>query len=607
MIARAIGLLAGGLLAGLGLWAGTAQAQDAPRCPEPACAAVAGGRTEGWAPQSRAEVIARRGIVTSSQPLATQAGLAILRRGGNAVDAAVATAAVLGVVEPFSTGIASDLFMIVWDAKTKKLHALAAAGTAPTGATPQHFADLGYGKDPKNWALGSGMPSGGILTVTVPGAVWGWDAALKRFGTMGFGDVLADAEYYAREGFPLSPRIADDWMPMPKALSGPLPLKACCTDHDPDTLSVWTPGGQAPKVGEMFRNPGLARAFALLRQQGADAFYKGDIAKAIVAKSTALGGTMTAADLAGYKGEWVDLLHTRYQGHDVYELPPPTQSWGALEMLNILEACVPVWSPGQTLASLGPKSPRYWHYLIEAKKLAYADLSAWNGDPKFVTVPVERLTSKAYAASLCRQVDPARAKATTPGPADRSGDTVVLATADADGNVVALVNSISSVWGSGLTVKEFGMILHNRGVQFSLDPASPNIIAPGKRPYHTLAAGFVLKDGAPMLSLLLMGGDMQAQGHGQVLVNMLDLGANVQMATDMARFRHGQVSDQLTLEPALDALVGADLKAMGHRLGKPGSGLVGGYQAIRIGRDKDGKPVYRAGSDHRKDGQAAGW
>ncbi len=596
------------LLLGIGLWAGmagAAQAQSPPplRCPQPACDAVPGGRTEGWAPQSRAEVIARRGIVTSSQPLASEAGLAILRRGGNAVDAAVATAAVLGVVEPFSTGIASDLFMIVWDAKTKKLHALAAAGTAPTGATPERFAALGYRGDPKNWALGSGMPSGGILTVTVPGAVWGWDAALKRFGTMGFADVLADAEYYARDGFPVSPRIADDWAPMPRAL----PLQGCCTQHDPDTLAVWLPGGRAPAVGEMFRNPGLARAFALLRRKGPDAFYKGEIAQAILAKSAALGGSMTAADLAGYKGEWVDLLHTRYQGHDVYELPPPSQSWGALEMLNILEACVPVWSPGQTLASLGPRSPRFWHYLVEAKKLAYADLSAWNGDPAMVKVPVERLTSKAYAASLCSRVDPGRARATAPGPADRSGDTVVLATADAQGNVVAMVNSISSVWGSGLTVKDFGLILHNRGVQFSLDPASPNIIAPGKRPYHTLAAGFVLKDGAPWLSLLLMGGDMQAQGHGQVLVNMLDLGANVQMATDMARFRHGQVSDQLTLEPELDRLVGRDLAAMGHRLGRPGSDLVGGYQAIRISRDADGGPVFSAGSDHRKDGQAVGW
>jgi gamma-glutamyltranspeptidase/glutathione hydrolase len=507
------------------------------------------------------------------------------------------------VVEPFSTGIASDLFMIVWVAKEKKLYALAAAGTAPTGATPARYAGLGYGKDPKNWALGSGMPSRGILTVTVPGAVWGWDAALKRFGTMGFAEVLADAEHYARDGFPVSPRIADDWWPLPRAL----PLKACCTDHDPETLATWTINGKPPRVGEMFRNPGLARAFALLRKEGADAFYKGDIARAVIAKSNALGGTMTAADMAGYRGEWVDLVHTRYQGHDIYELPPPTQSWGALEMLNILEACVPVWSPGQTLATLGPRSPRYWHYLVEAKKLAYADLAAYNGDPKFSTVPVARLTSKAHAASLCKQVDPTKARATEPGPADRSGDTVVLATADAEGNVVALVNSISSVWGSGLTVADYGLILHNRGVQFSLDPASPNIIAPGKRPYHTLAAGFVMKDGAPLLSLLLMGGDMQAQGHAQVLVNMLDLGANVQMATDMARFRHGQVSDQLTLEPELDRLVGKDLAAMGHRLGTPGSDLVGGYQAIRIETGRDGKPVYRAGSDHRKDGQAAGW
>ena len=596
MMQRIIGL---GLLASL---AWPAAAQEA-RCPEPACAAVAGGRTEGWAAQSRAEVIARNGMVTSSQPLATQAGLAILRRGGNAVDAAVATAAVLGVVEPFSTGIASDLFMIVWVAKEKKLYALNAAGTAPTGATPARYAELGYGRDPKNWTLGSGMPPAGILTVTVPGAVWGWDAALKRFGSMGFADVLAGAELYARDGFPVSPRIADDWTPLPRALA----LKACCTDHDPDTLSVWTPGGKGPKVGEMFRNPGLARAFALLRKDGPSAFYQGDIGRAIIAKSQALGGAMTAADLASYKGAWVDLVQTRYQGHDVFELPPPSQSWGALEMLNILEACVPVWSPGQTLASLGPRSPRYWHYLIEAKKLAYADLAAWNGDPRFSKVPVERLISKSYAASLSVRVDPARAAVTKPGPADRSGDTVVLATADADGNVVAMVNSISSVWGSGLTVKDYGLILHNRGVQFSLDPASPNIIAPGKQPYHTLAAGFVMKDGAPLLSLLLMGGDMQAQGHGQVLVNMLDLGANVQMATDMARFRHGQVSDQLTLEPALDALVGADLKAMGHRLGPPSSGAMGGYQAIRIEKDNDGKPVYRAGSDHRKDGQAAGW
>jgi gamma-glutamyltranspeptidase/glutathione hydrolase len=585
------------------LLATAAQAQPrTPDCPAPACNAVAGSRIEGWPRQSRAEVIAQHGMVTSSQPLATQAGLAILRRGGNAIDAAVATAAVLGVVEPFSTGIASDLFMIVYVARDKKLYALNASGTAPTGATPDRFAALGYHADPDNWGFSSGMPSGGILTVTVPGAVWGWDAALKRFGTMGFNDVLADAALYADEGFPVSPRIAADWI-MPKAL----PLKACCTSFDPDSVATWLPAGRKPLAGEIFRNPGLARALRLLQAQGSAAFYTGDIARAIVAKSDALGGTMTRADLAGYRGEWVEPVHTSYRGHDVYELPPPSQDWAALEMLNILEACVPAWSNGGTLASLGPQSPLYWHLMVEAKKLAYADLYAFNGDPNFIKVPLDRLLSKAYATSLCGRVDPARATATRPGSPQPGGDTVVLSAADAQGNVVAMVNSIASVFGSGLTVADYGMILHNRGYQFTLDGRSPNIIAPGKRPYNTLAAGFVMRAGAPVMSLLLMGGDMQSQGHAQALVNILDLGANVQMATDMARFRHSQVPNLLTLEPELDALVGRQLTAMGHRLTPPGSDSVGGYQAIMIAPHASGPPVYRAGSDHRKDGQAAGW
>ena len=590
-------LLAAALLAANGV-----MAQQRDDCTTPACAAVSGSRTSGWLAQSRSPVLAARGVVTSSQPLASQAGLAILRRGGNAVDAAVAAAAVLGVVEPQSTGMASDLFMIIWSAKDKKLYALNASGTAPSGATPQHYAELGYKADPANWGIGSGLPPYGILTVTVPGAVWGWDAALKRFGTLGFADVLADAEHYAANGFPVAQRVAHEW-DLPNAL----PLKGCCTAPDPDTLAAWTVNGKPPQEGDVFRNPGVGRAFALLRKEGAKAFYTGDIARAIVAKSTALGGTMTMADLAGYKGEWVDLVHTSHNGHEVYELPPPSQSWAALEMLNILEACVPVWAPGQTLASLGPTDKRYWHFMVEAKKLAYADLTAFNADPNFVAVPVARLTSKAYAASLCSQVDPAKARPTRGGPADRVGDTVVLSTADADGNMVALVNSVASGWGSGVTVPDYGFILHNRGVQFTLDTKSPNIIAPGKRPYNTLAAGFVLKDGAPFLSLLLMGGDMQAQGHAQALVNILDLGANVQQATDMARFRHAQVSDRLTLEPLLDARFHADLAAMGHKVTNPGSGAMGGYQAIMVKTGKDGSRSYAAGSDHRKDGLAAGW
>jgi gamma-glutamyltranspeptidase/glutathione hydrolase len=584
------------------LLAAATQAQPAPHCPEPACSAVSGSRTEGWPRQSRAEVIAQHGMVTSSQPLATQAGLAILRRGGNAIDAAIATSAVLGVVEPFSTGIAGDFFLIVYSARDKKLYALDASGTAPSGATPDRFTALGYTADPDNWGISSGMPGGGILTVTVPGAVRGWDAALKRFGTMGFNEVLADAALYADKGFPVSPRIAADWI-MPKGL----PLKACCTALDPDSVATWLPGGKAPTTAEIFRNPGLARALKLLQTEGADAFYTGDIARAIVAKSDALGGSMTRADLAAYRAQWVEPVATRYRGHDVHELPAPSQGWGALLILNILEACVPVWSPGGSLAALGPRDPRYWHFLIEAKKLAYAEQFAFNADPRFVPVPLDRLLSKAHARSLCSRVDPARAAPTRPGKPEPGGDTVVLSTADREGNVVAVVHSIASVFGSGLTVADYGMILHNRGVQFTLDRRSPNIIAPGKRPYNTLAAGFVMRDGAPVMSLLLMGGDMQSQGHAQALVNILDLGANVQMATDMARFRHGQVGNRLTLEPELDALVGPQLATMGHQLTRPGSDLVGGYQAIIVTPQPSGPPVYRAGSDHRKDGQAAGW
>jgi gamma-glutamyltranspeptidase/glutathione hydrolase len=317
---------------------------------------------------------------------------------------------------------------------------------------------------------------------------------------------------------------------------------------------------------------------------------------------------MTRADLAGYRGQWVDPVHSSYRGHDVYELPPPSQDWAALEMLNILEACVPVWSPGKPLAALGPRDPRYWHLLIEAKKLAYADLFAFNADPDHVPVPIARLLSKDHARSLCAKVDPARASVTRRGGAIQPpGDTVVLSTADAQGNMVSMVISIASGFGSGVTVPGYGLILHNRGVQFTLDPASPNLIAPGKRPFNTLAAGFVMKKGAPLMTLLLMGGDMQSQGHAQALVNMIDLGADVQMATDMARFRHSQVPNLLTLEPELDALIGKQLAAMGHQLTPPSSGVMGGFQAIRREAQPEGPPVWRAGSDHRKDGQAAGW
>lgn len=591
---------------------GAAQGQTSPgraSCEDtskpPACQALRGERAEGWTAQSRAEVIAQHGMVVTSQPLAAQAGLNVLKRGGDAVDAAVATAAVLSVVEPMNVGVAGDLFAIVYVAKSHKLYALNASGTAVADATPEHFAALGYHPLPATVSPTLGMPIHGVLTVTTPGSVWGWGALEARFGKLGFSDVLRSAIDYAENGFPVSQRIAHDWR-LPNAL----PLRRCCSSPDPDSVATWYVDGHPPTTGQVFRNPDLAKTLRTLQHDGAGAFYRGDIAQAIVKKSAALGGGMTQRDLANYQGEWVDLAHTTYHGHDVYELPPPSQAWATLEMLNILEACVPIWSPGRSLGDLGPTSPLYWHLMVEAKKLAFADLLEANADPRFAKTAWATLMSKPHARSLCGRVDPKRASTTTTAASKGGGDTIVLSTADGEGNVVALVSSNASGFGSGLTVPGYGFILHNRGVLFSLDPRSPNVIAPGKRPFNTLSAGFVMDGDSPLMSVLLMGGDMQAQGHAQILVDMFDLGANIQMAGDMARFRHTQSSNKLSLERPLFDLVGQDLAAMGHKLDRPDSDGMGGFQGIWIQHQDGGANapfVYRAGSDHRKDGEAAGW
>jgi gamma-glutamyltranspeptidase / glutathione hydrolase len=577
----------------------------------PACMAVPGDRAEGWRGQSRAEVMAPHAMVTTSQPLAAQAGLQIMQRGGNAIDAAVATAAVLNLVEPMNTGIGGDLFAIIYVAKEKKLHVLNASGMAPSGATVEHYGALGYQADLRNWGPGSGMPGRGILTVTVPGSLWGWDEVLQRYGKLTFKEVLQPAIDYADNGFPVSQRIALEWN-----LPAALPLEGCCTAPDPDSVRTWYIDGQPPVAGQIYRNPDLAKTFRLLQQQGRDAFYKGEIAQAIVAKSTALGGSMTLDDLASYKGQWVEPAASDYHGYTLNELPPPSQAWGANLMLNILEACVPQWSNGESLAKLGPRSPKYWHFLVEAKKLAYSDLFRYNADPDFVKVPLDMLLSKAHAASQCAKVDPDRASPTGPdSTADSNGDTIVLSTADDEGNMVSWVNSNFSGFGSGITVPGYGFVLHNRGALFSLDPKSPNVIAPHKRPFNTLSAGFVMKDADPLMSILLMGGDMQAQGHAQALVNIFDLGANLQAATDMARFHHSQVANRLDLELNLYGLLGKDLAAMGHRVSPVSGGAVGGFQSILVapagpegaGTVPPAHGFYRAGSDHRKDGQAVGW
>jgi gamma-glutamyltranspeptidase/glutathione hydrolase len=588
--------------------------------PRPAwCAAVTGDRSSGWLAQGRSEVMARNGMVTTSQPLAAQAGLDVLKRGGNAIDAAVATAAVLNVVEPMMTGVAGDLFAIIYIAKENKLYTLNASGKAPTGQTVARMNSLGYTWNPKNWGPGSGMPGNGILTVTVPGSAWGWDEVLRRFGTITLKDALQPAIEYAESGFPISERIASDWG-IPRGLP-PVPSdpRGCCTQVDPDSVATWYVNGRRPSAGQIFRNRDLAKTFRILQEKGRDGFYRGEIAQAIVNKSKALGGTMTLEDLAGYAGEWVDAAATTYHGYDTFMLPPPAQTWATNEMLNILEACVASWAPGQTLATLGPANPKYWHLIVEAKKLAFKDLFGFNADPNFATIPMARLMSKAHAQSLCGLADPNRASSTGPAaPVDSSGDTIVLSTADRFGNMVSWVNSNYSQFGSGLTVPGYGFILHNRGALFTLDPKSPNAIAPHKRPFNTLSAGFVMRNNRPLMTVTLMGGDMQAQGIAQVLVNVLDLGANLQAATDMARFRHSQVANVLNLESRLFGLVGAQLKAMGHDLRSVDGTDMGGYQSIMFTPDANAPPAsgngpqpvqgfYRAGSDHRKDGQAVGY
>jgi len=564
--------------------------------------------------------MARNGIVSTVQPLAAQAGLRILQQGGNAIDAAVATAAALNVVYPANTGIGGDLFAIIYVAKEKKIYQINASGIAPSGLTLARMNSLGYKAHPANFGPGSGMPSGGILTVTVPGSLWGWQEVLTRFGTKTFKEVLQPAIDYAEQGFPVTEEIQSSWR-----MKNALPLVGCCTQVDPDSVKTFYLNGTPPTTGTIFRNPDLAKAFRLIQQQGRDVFYKGEVARAIVAKSNELGGTMTLDDLANYKGEWVTPASTTY--HDqftIYGTRAPSQAWGIVEEMNVLEQCVPVWYPGQTLATLGPANPLFWHALVEAKKAVYADLYGHNADPNVVAVPVDTLTSKPHAASLCGKVNPKRASSTGSGGSDTSdsGDTIYLAAADRWGNMVSWINSNFAGWGSGITVPGYGFILHNRGGLFTLDPNSPNVIAPHKRPYNTLSAVLVTQNGKPFLVTGQHGGDQQGQGNMQVLVNILDLGANVQAAGDMARFSHNQVSNGLRLESQLFKLVGSQLISMGHKASSSDGSPVGGFEAIMFMADPSASPgcpptdlgctapiagIYRAGSNFREDGQAAGY
>jgi len=542
--------------------------------------AVRGDRSSGYLAQTRSEVLGQHGMVATSQPLAAQAGLEILKKGGNAIDAAIATAAVLNVVEPESAGLGGDMFAIVWSAKEGKLLALNGSGVAPSGATLEHLKALS--RDGK-------MPQHGIHSVTVPGAVDGWDVLLKRLGTMSFHELLEPAARIAEEGFAVTERIRNDWI-----------YGATILKDDPDSVQTYLPGGHLPDAYSVFKNPDLAHALRVLEERGRDAFYTGEIAEAIVKKSEALGGSMTRKDLADTHATWETPISTRYHGYDVYEFPPNTQGFAVLEILNILEVCAPGW--GADLKRLGPRSAEYWHLLVEAKKLAYTDLYAYNGDPRFVQIPVQKLISKDHARELCAKVNPRRASAVV-AKGDPVGGTVYLTTADASGNMVSFIYSVYDSFGAGITVPGYGFVLNDRGGLFSLDPKSPNAISPGKRPFHTLLPGFVMKEGKPLISFGLMGGSQQAQGHAQVLIDLLDLDANPQAASDAARFTHAQTDNILYLESELFGIVGNKLKSMGHRTKSANGEDMGGYQAIRINSDG----VYRGASDHRKDGVAMGY
>lgn len=543
-------------------------------------------RVTGRAHASRSEIIAPQAMAATSQPLATQIALDILKAGGSAVDAAIAANAALGLMEPTGCGIGGDLFAIVWDAGNQELAGLNASGRSPQAMTLDYFRERGI----------EAIPKFGPLPVSVPGAVDGWFELHARYGRLPMKDLLAPAIRYAREGFPVSEVIAHYFQSNKRRIG-----------HYPGFAATFMPDGDVPGKGEMFRNPRLAATYQAIADGGRDAFYKGDIARAIAAYMAEQGGLLTYEDLATHESEWVAPVSTNYRGWDVYELPPNGQGIAALQILNILE--------GFDIASMGFGSAAYIHTLVEAKKLAFEDRARYYADMDFVDVPVARLISRQYADERRKLISPERASKTLPagdaGPED--GDTIYLTVADADGNMVSLIQSNYRGMGSGMTPGDLGFVLQNRAELFALDEGHANVVAGGKRPFHTIIPAFVMKDGKPLISFGLMGGAMQPQGHAQVIVNMVDFGMNLQEAGDAARVNH-KGSSQPTgttmsdggvvhLESGFSDAVRKELERLGHTLGAP-DGSFGGYQAIMFDEDEG---VYYGASEVRKDGQAAGY
>lgn len=537
--------------------------------------------------QSRSAVIAQHGIVATSQPLASQVGLDVLKAGGNAIDAAIAANAMLGVVEPMSCGIGGDLFAIYWDAKTQQLYGLNASGRSPYALDLEVFRSLGLKQ----------IPDHGPLSWSVPGCVDGWVELRNRFGTKPLAELLAPAIRYAEEGFPVSEIIAGHWAGTEAAFK-----------EWPDSAATWLIDGRRPRVGELFRNPNLAATYRLIAAQGRDAFYRGPIAQQIVAFSEAHGGKFSLRDFADHTSEWTPPVSTNYRGYDVWELPPNGQGIAVLEMLNILEA--------YDVGKMGRGSPEYVHLLVEAKKLAFADRATYYADPALADVPVDRLISKAYAAQQRKRIDPNKAGVSVPpgNPRMEQGDTIYLSVVDKDRNCCSLIQSNFASFGSQATPGTLGFVLQNRGALFALDESHANCLKPHKRPFHTIIPAMVTREGRPWLCFGVMGGDMQPQGHVQILVNMIDFGMNVQEAGDAARVRHMGSQTPTGLPMSADGgkvavesgITDATIKALQERghivVRSPGS--FGGYQGILIDHEHG---VLHGGTDPRKDGAAVGY
>jgi gamma-glutamyltranspeptidase/glutathione hydrolase len=543
-------------------------------------------RVTGRAHASRSEVIAPHGMAATSQPLATQIALDILKAGGSAVDAAIAANAALGLMEPTGNGMGGDLFAIVWDAEKKELVGLNASGRAPKGMTLEYFQKNGIDT----------IPPFGPLPVSVPGAVDGWFQLHGRYGRLDMKEILAPAIAYATDGFPVSEVIAYYFESNKARIA-----------HYPGFAETFMPNGDVPKKGEMFKNPRLAATLGLISDKGRDEFYKGSIAKRIDAYMAEQGGLLSYDDLAAHESEWTTPVSTNYRGWDVYELPPNGQGIAALQILNVLE--------GFDIASMGFGSAEYLHTLVEAKKLAFEDRAKYYADMDFVDVPVETLISKDYSDVRRKLIDLEKASKTLPAGDAKldDGDTIYLTVADADGNMVSLIQSNYRGMGSGMTPGDLGFVLQDRAELFALDASHANVVAGGKRPFHTIIPAFVMKDGKPLISFGLMGGAMQPQGHAQIIVNMVDFGMNLQEAGDAARINHTGSSQPtgstmidggvVHMETQFSKETRDALEAMGHTLGDSDGGF-GGYQAIMWDEEQG---VYYGASEVRKDGQAAGY